>query len=296
VPAPAGDEARPLVSSAADLASPAIDPNNPNIPTFQLGGKLVKLSPPPPPPPPPFDFVAPPPSPMARQIIEVPKLVVKLLFSMEYKMVAFNDDKQKNFISTTLKWLKAKCVQPRQILSLNITDIYSGGWRRARLPAVRSMLRATPGLQAPELLAGLEARRALRQQCSACCARLQARQVLAHGSSRQTPPARLTAAGSTVMVVSTLFKPDTSMEAVGAFSNYLMSAEPAEHWYNEGLERDWGALLHAETLITSGEGRRAARGGLAREHAGCARRPGPGAGQRALAPALPGAAGRAQAE
>jgi hypothetical protein len=145
VPAPAGD-ARPQAASAADLASPAADPGNPNITTLQLGGTLVKLSPPPPPPPPPFDFVAPPPSPMARQVIAVPKLVVKLLFSMEYKMVAFNDDKQKSFISTTLKWLKAKCVQPRQILSLNVTDVYSGGWPSFLATASRMCVHRPPRL------------------------------------------------------------------------------------------------------------------------------------------------------
>jgi hypothetical protein len=221
-----------------------------NITTFQLGGSIArKIPPPPPPPPPPFDFVAPPPSPMARQILSVQKLVIKLLFSIDYKMVAFNDDKEKLFISEALKWLKAKCVQPRQLLSLNVTDIYSGEQMAAAQPpgarrccqqehptAVVTICRSTQAAALPQ--PPMPASRGWD----------------AYQRAQDPPPLTPNPrpAGSTVMMVTALFRPDTDQEAVASYSTLIMSAELAEMWYSEGLERSWGALLHAEVTMTTG--------------------------------------------
>jgi hypothetical protein len=61
------------------------------------------------------------------------------------------------------------------------------------------------------------------------------------------------AAGSTIAVVSTVFKPDTSMETINTFNQYLQTQEPVDQWTSEGFERAYGTLLYIETKSSLGE-------------------------------------------
>jgi hypothetical protein len=54
-------------------------------------------------------------------------------------------------------------------------------------------------------------------------------------------------AGSTIAIVDTVFKPDTSLDSINTFNSYLQGQEPAEQWTSEGFEREYGMLLYVET-------------------------------------------------
>lgn len=126
-----GLQAPSPVMNASDFTSPAESSGKTGeSENYAIRTVIVKIPPPPPPPPPPYDTVFPPPAPMRVQKLEVHKLEAKILFSMEYKSIAFNDDKQRAFMSDLLKWLKAKTVQPRQVLNMTVVDVYAGGGLR----------------------------------------------------------------------------------------------------------------------------------------------------------------------
>jgi hypothetical protein len=138
-----GLQAPSPVMNASDFTSPLESNMTKDSGNFAMRTVIVKIPPPPPPPPPPYDTVFPPPVPMRVQKLEVHKLEAKILFSMEYKSIAFNDDKQRTFISDLTKWLKAKTVQQRQVLNMTVVDVYAGG--RAVTGSVHGVKRVESG-------------------------------------------------------------------------------------------------------------------------------------------------------